>query len=189
MYLDHWGPIAWELFHYITYTFKPELRDYYIIYYKTLYSIIPCPNCSSDIRQVLNKDENLTTLHLYSKDAMIKWFIKIHNIVNIKTNNSNRFDINMAFMPHVRTRVKLGKRLRTEVTKNQRNKADSDWFKQQAEAAEILLDEEEEEVDSVFRRKETTLEERLRYQLKEMLSQPLLGRGGVSGSRKYQFGR
>jgi len=25
--------------------------------------------------------------------------------------------------------------------------------------------------------------------LKEMLSQPLLGRGGVSGSRKYQFGR
>lgn len=96
MYLDQWGPIAWELFHYITYTFKQELRDYYIIYYKTLYSIIPCPNCSNDIKEILNKDENLPTLHLYSKDAMIKWFIKIHNIVNIKTNNSNRFDIKMA---------------------------------------------------------------------------------------------
>ena len=116
-------------------------------------------------------------------------FDNICRTLNILRDDIDRFDINMAFMPHVRTRVKLGKRLRTEVTKNQRNKADSDWFKQQAEAAEILLDEEEEEVDSVFRRKETTLEERLRYQLKEMLSQPLLGRGGVSGSRKYQFGR
>lgn len=96
MYLNEWGPIAWELFHYITYTFKPELRDYYIIFYKTLYSIIPCPVCSRDIKNILNEDNNLSTLHLYSKDALIKWFIKIHNIVNIKTNNDNNFNIEMA---------------------------------------------------------------------------------------------
>jgi len=104
-------------------------------------------------------------------------------------NSMDRFDINMAFMPHVRTRVKLGKRLRTVVTKNSREKADNEWYKVQAEASEIMLDEEEEEVDQVFRRRETTLEERLRRDLKDMLSMPLLGRGGVSGSRKYQFGR
>ena len=96
MYLDQWGPIAWELFHYVTYTFKPELRDYYIIFYKTLYSIIPCPHCSKDIKEILNKSEHLPTLHLYSREALIGWFVKIHNLVNIKTNNSNRFDVEMA---------------------------------------------------------------------------------------------
>jgi ATP-dependent RNA helicase DDX24/MAK5 len=116
-------------------------------------------------------------------------FDNVCKTLNMTRDEMIRFDINMAFMPHVRTRVKLGKRLRTVVTKNSRAKADQEWFRQQAEATEIMLDSEEEEVDGVSRRKESTLEQRLRYQLNEMLSTPLLGRGGVSGSRKYQYGR
>ena len=97
-------------------------------------------------------------------------------------------EVNMAYMPHVRTRVKLGKRLRTETEKNSREASDALWFKQQAEAADIVLDEAADEVDGVFRRKESTLEQRLRAELTEMLSTPLTGRG-VSGSRKYAHGR
>ena len=53
MYLNEWGPIAWELLHYITYTYKPQLKEYYIIFFNTLYALIPCPHCSNDIKGVL----------------------------------------------------------------------------------------------------------------------------------------
>ena len=43
MYLDEWGPIAWELFHYITYSYKPSLKNYYIIFFNTLFT---CSNIS-----------------------------------------------------------------------------------------------------------------------------------------------
>ena len=115
-------------------------------------------------------------------------FNNICKTLNIQRDDIDRFDINMAYMPHVRTRVKLGKRLRTEVTKNSRNKADVEWFRQQAEAADIYRSEDEEDDGgSVSRRKETTKEERLRYEMNEMLSVPLIGRG--TASMKYQFGR
>jgi ATP-dependent RNA helicase DDX24/MAK5 len=131
----------------------------------------------------------LALTFLSPKEDERRGFNNICKTLNMTREDMTRFDINMAYMPHVRTRVKLGKRLRTVVTKNSRAKADQEWFKQHAEATEIMLDSEEEEVDGVFRRKECTLEERLRNQLREMLSTPLLGRGGVSGSRKYQHGR
>ena len=96
MYLDQWGPIAWELFHYITYSYKPELHNYYIIFFYTLYSIIPCPYCQKDIKNTLLEDKNLPILNIPNKNKLIEWFIKIHNIVNEKTNNKNRFDLKMA---------------------------------------------------------------------------------------------
>ena len=99
-----------------------------------------------------------------------------------------RFEVNLAYMPHVQTRVKLAKRLRREADKNSQRKRDDLWFKQQAEAADMLLSEEDEEIDGVYRRRETTLEERLRQELTDLLSHPLIGRG-IGGSRKYAHGR
>ena len=99
-----------------------------------------------------------------------------------------RFEVNLAYMPHVQTRVKLAKRLRRESENNSQQQRDNLWFKQQAEAADMLLSDDDEEIDGVYRRRETTLEERLRQELTEMISRPLTGRG-MSGSRKYAHGR
>ena len=88
MYLNEWGPIAWELFHYITYTYKPELKEYYVIFFSTLYSIIPCPHCSGDIKNILTSMENYPRRHIINKDKLIKWVINIHNSVNSKLNKA-----------------------------------------------------------------------------------------------------
>ena len=93
MYLDEWGPIAWELLHYITYTYKPYLKNYYIIFFNTLYAIIPCPNCSRDIKNILLLIDNYPIANIKSRKSIIEWMIKIHNIVNKKTNNKNNFTI------------------------------------------------------------------------------------------------
>lgn len=93
MYLDEWGPIAWELFHYITYSYKPSLKNYYIIFFNTLYSILPCPHCSKDIGNILLEVENYPVAHIKNKKKITEWFTTIHNRVNIKTNNKNRFTI------------------------------------------------------------------------------------------------
>ena len=93
MYLDEWGPIAWELFHYITYSYKPELKTYYIIFFNTLYSIIPCPHCSNDIKNVLLEEKNYPVKNIKSLKKITEWFTNIHNLINIKTNNKNRFTI------------------------------------------------------------------------------------------------
>jgi hypothetical protein len=93
MYLDEWGPIAWELFHYIAYTYKANLKEYYIIFFNTIYAILPCPHCSKDIRNILTDFDNYPVKNIKNKYTMIKWFIQIHNLVNIKTHNKNRFTL------------------------------------------------------------------------------------------------
>ena len=69
MYLNEWGPIAWELFLYITYSYKPELCEYYKIFFNSLYALIPCPHCSNDIKGILTSYSNYFTkllrYHLY----------------------------------------------------------------------------------------------------------------------------
>ena len=101
------------------------------------------------------------------------------------------FNVNMAYMPHVRTRVKLARRLRTEVDKNSRDSSTHDWFVRQAAAADILLDEDTMDVDIrdvVSRRRGMSKEQLLRAELADLLESPLTGRG-ISGSRKYAHGR
>ena len=91
MYLNEWGPIAWELFHYITYTYKPELHEYYIIFFNTLYSILPCPNCSNDIKGILSSYSNYIRHNISDKNSIINWYIGIHNQVNKKLGTNHNF--------------------------------------------------------------------------------------------------
>ena len=134
---------------------------------------------------------NTVGLSLCLVSPMVEERRAFHNIcrtLGMNRDDIARFEVNLAYMPHVRTRVKLAKRLRCESGKNSQQRADNLWFKQQSEAAEMLLSEDDEEIDGVFRRRETTLEQRLRQELNVMLSQPLIGRG-IGGSRKYAHGR
>jgi len=91
MYLNEWGPIAWELFHFITYSYKPELHDYYTIFFNSLYALIPCPHCSNDIKNVLTSYPNYINHIISDKNSIIDWYINIHNQVNKKLNNNINF--------------------------------------------------------------------------------------------------
>jgi hypothetical protein len=102
MYLDEWGPIAWELFHFITYSYKNHLKEYYIIFFNTIYSILPCPHCSNDIKNILLEKDNYPCVNMKNKNNIIEWFIKIHNLVNIKTKSKDRFNINDANNKYLR---------------------------------------------------------------------------------------
>ena len=88
MYLNEWGPIAWELFHYITYSFKPELHKYYLIFFNSLYALIPCPHCSNDIKEILTSYTNYVNYNISDKNSLINWYIDIHNQVNKKLKNN-----------------------------------------------------------------------------------------------------
>ena len=101
MYLNEWGPIAWELFHYITYTYKPVLKEYYYIFFTTLYSIIPCPHCSNDIKETLTTYDNQPSRYIQDRNSIINWYIRIHNIVNKKLNvkdNFSRVDADLKYL-------------------------------------------------------------------------------------------
>ena len=104
MYLNEWGPIAWELFHYITYTYKPELKEYYTIFFSTLYSIIPCPDSSNDIKGILTSHLNFPSHHTMNKNDIIEWYLKINNMVNTKLKAPDTFtraDANTKYLPNV----------------------------------------------------------------------------------------
>ena len=96
MYLNEWGPIAWELFHFITYTYKENLKIYYILFFNTIFSILPCPHCSQHIKNTLSNNNNLPNLFILNKNKIIDWWIDIHNIVNKATNSKHNFDRKMS---------------------------------------------------------------------------------------------
>lgn len=133
MYLNEWGPIAWELFHYITYTYKPELKEYYTIFFSTLYSIIPCPHCSNDIKGILTSHLNFPSHHTMNKNDIIEWYIKIHNMVNTKLKAPDTFtraDANAKYLPNGEISIDHARILKfiklSITTKGGNNSIDSD---------------------------------------------------------------
>jgi len=133
MYLNEWGPIAWELFHYITYTYKSELKEYYTIFFSSLYSIIPCPHCSNDIKGILTSHLNYPTHHTINREDIINWYIKVHNIVNKKLKTSDTFNRSDADNKYVKNNVITIDHVRilqfiklAIVTKGNNKKIDSD---------------------------------------------------------------
>lgn len=92
MYLEDWGPLAWHLFHSITYTYSIKLKKNYIFFFKNLYKLIPCPYCSKDIKNIIN--DNINDNIFENKNKLIEWFIDIHNKVNIKLKKKKLFNKN-----------------------------------------------------------------------------------------------
>lgn len=90
MYLEDWGPLAWHLFHSITYTYSIKLKKNYIFFFKNLYKLIPCPYCSKDIKNIIN--DNINDNIFENKNKLIEWFIDIHNKVNIKLKKKKLFN-------------------------------------------------------------------------------------------------
>lgn len=77
-----WGPPAWILLHTLAYHYKPELKDYYMIFFGNLKYVLPCIYCRAsftEYTEILPIDGSLK-----SRDQFFEWLYKIHNMVNDK---------------------------------------------------------------------------------------------------------
>ena len=86
---DTWGPVIWHALHYITlgYPDNPtsEQKEKYKQFFTLLSDVLPCSICAKHF------EENLVTMPLdnktlENKEALIKWLIDFHNIVNEQKN-------------------------------------------------------------------------------------------------------
>lgn len=97
---DIWGPWAWHLMHAISIGNNKEILDDNKLYYKKIYTlfleILPCIICKKHYLEILEK--NQIVLSDLNRKYIIKWVIKIHNLVNKKLNKkkvSNKDGINI----------------------------------------------------------------------------------------------
>ena len=86
---DIWGPKAWFFLDTIILSYPdiPTHRDMIIYknFYNNLSSILPCIKCAEHYTTNLQKYP-LTTYILSSKYKLIRWWLKMHNAVRIKSN-------------------------------------------------------------------------------------------------------
>ena len=79
-----WGEHAWIFLHTITlnYPEEPTFSDKYNykILFESLKDTLPCPTC----REHYKENITLYPIDLSSREALVKWLIKIHNLVNEK---------------------------------------------------------------------------------------------------------
>tara|TARA_B100000035_G_scaffold249486_1_gene218322 strand:+ start:267 stop:722 length:456 start_codon:yes stop_codon:yes gene_type:complete len=84
-----WGPNIWYIVHGISYKISDEnflkYKNEFIDLIKLLFTNLPCPECSKDASQKLDKTNFNNIL---SKNDMIKYLFDFHNYVNQKTNKS-----------------------------------------------------------------------------------------------------
>ena len=86
MFNDQWGPHAWYFLHSITFQYpnnptENDKKNFYN-FFDSLKNILPCPKCRSHYSQNFIKNP----IQLNSRLDLIKWFINIHNQVNLQTN-------------------------------------------------------------------------------------------------------
>jgi|UniRef100_A0A6C0F780 hypothetical protein len=84
-----WGEHAWIFLHTITlnYPEEPTFSDKYNykILFESLKDTLPCPTC----REHYKENITLYPIDLSSREALVKWLIKIHNLVNEKNGKRN----------------------------------------------------------------------------------------------------
>ncbi len=83
MNADIWGPHAWVFLHSITFSYDPKNKEAMKKFVSSLESLLPCEICREHFKQNLLA-KPLTDEILSSKDLLFKWFVDLHNIVNLK---------------------------------------------------------------------------------------------------------
>ena len=85
IYPDKWGPHVWQALHYITlgYPNNPtqDQKLKYKIFFILLKDTLPCAVCANHYAENLKK-KPLTDDDLANKEALVKWLIDFHNVVN-----------------------------------------------------------------------------------------------------------
>ena len=90
MDLKSWGNNGWKFLHACTFGYSEapseEERQGCVRFFNNLKYMLPCPKCR-------NHYENKLTTHpieeaCYSREALTKWLVEMHNLVNISTNKT-----------------------------------------------------------------------------------------------------
>jgi hypothetical protein len=86
-----WGPRFWFIIHVSSFRYpeKPDDKDkdtYRTFYYSLANGILPCPICRQHFRKYLDNPENHFEESLQSNKKLVKFFWKLHNDVNKRTN-------------------------------------------------------------------------------------------------------
>jgi hypothetical protein len=85
IYPDKWGPHVWQALHYITLGYPENPTEDQKLKYKTFFILLkdtlPCVVCANHYAENLKK-KPLTDDDLANKEALVKWLIDFHNVVN-----------------------------------------------------------------------------------------------------------
>jgi hypothetical protein len=85
IYPDKWGPHVWQALHYITLGYPNNPTEDQKLKYKTFFILLkdtlPCAVCANHYAENLKK-KPLTDDDLANKEALVKWLIDFHNVVN-----------------------------------------------------------------------------------------------------------
>jgi len=77
-----WGPLFWNFLHCIPNSLNNENKCNFIVLFKKLSYVLPCPECKIHYCEFINKNKldfkNITIL------KMKKWILDLHNSVNLK---------------------------------------------------------------------------------------------------------
>jgi hypothetical protein len=80
-----WGRHIWKSLHLISlgYPSKPEIKDKkdYYAFFMNVGNVLPCETCRNNYYKHL-KELPLDDAVMSSKEALVKWVIDLHNIVN-----------------------------------------------------------------------------------------------------------
>ncbi len=85
MHTKIWGKNMWKSLHLVSlsYPSKPEIKDKkdYYTFFISVGNVLPCDTCRMNYKKHL-EELPLDDVVLSSKEALVKWVIDMHNIVN-----------------------------------------------------------------------------------------------------------
>ena len=85
-----WGPSAWKFLHSVTLSYPQVPNDddkyHYLQFFDHLRAVLPCQLCRDNYNKYWY--EYPLTQHIYSREALSKWFLAYHNKVNERLGKS-----------------------------------------------------------------------------------------------------
>lgn len=87
-----WGPSTWYILHIISLTWQKQNIKMYIELINLIKKTIPCYICYQNFKKKLNMPNMSIQQNCKSREDMIKWIIKLHNLVNI-SNGKRRYSV------------------------------------------------------------------------------------------------
>jgi len=92
-----WGPMMWTFLHMSTLNYNPSRKKEYMIFFKSLSSILPCGACRTNYKNIITGKEYKTKLSndkFKSRESISLWLFYLHNAVQreIYKKTHNKFD-------------------------------------------------------------------------------------------------
>jgi hypothetical protein len=90
-----WGPGMWFVLHLsaVRYPERPTAADKknYAAFVRSLQYVLPCDGCCKGFQKIL-EITNFGAAHLANRNALFKWTVDAHNLVNAKVGKRVRDD-------------------------------------------------------------------------------------------------